>query len=102
MKHLLFLKVFVEKDSTLFENDNEINTVIWTWVNEVWSGIKISSKGTNLSKDLYLNVKPMPFQFKGDLTPYFAKLPVCGQIFNNRNAQSMSLVDLMKPHQNWL
>jgi hypothetical protein len=90
---------FVEKDSTLFENDNEINTVIWTWVNEVWSGIKISSKGTNLSKDLYLNVKPMPFQFKGDNNPYFAKLPVCGQIFNNRNSQSMSLVDLMKPHQ---
>jgi hypothetical protein len=90
---------FRELDSSLHENDNQPNTIVWTWVNETWSGIKICMKGTDMKKDLYLNVKPLPFQFKGDLNPYFCKLPVCGQIFNNRNSQSMSLVDLMKPHQ---
>lgn len=90
---------FKELDSTIYENDDTPNSVSWTWVNEVWGGVKISKHGTELKDDLYVNVKAIPFQFKGDLNPYFAKLPVCGQIFNNRNAQSMSLVDLMKPHQ---
>jgi hypothetical protein len=90
---------FQELDSNIYENDDLVNTVTWTWVNEVWTGIKICRHGTNMKNDLYLNVRPLPFQFKGDFNPYFAKLPVCGQVFNNRNAQSMSLVDLMKPHQ---
>lgn len=90
---------FRELDSTIYENTDEVNTVSWTWVNEVWGGIKICKHATDLKEDLYINVRPLPFQFKGDLNPYFCKLPVCGQIFNNRNAQSMSLVDLMKPHQ---
>jgi hypothetical protein len=90
---------FKELDSAIYENDDQPNTVSWTWVNEVWSGIKICRHGTDLDNDLFLNVKPLPFQFKGDQNPYYCKLPVCGQIFNNRNSQSMSLVDLMKPHQ---
>lgn len=90
---------FVEIDSSLYENDDEVNTVCWTWVNEVWGGIKICKHGTSLKDDIYVNVRPLEFQFKGDHNPYYSKLPVCGQIFNNRNSQSMSLVDLMKPHQ---
>jgi hypothetical protein len=90
---------FVEKDSSLYEDDTEMNTVIWTSVNETWGGVKICPHTTDLKEPLYINVKPLPFQFKGDTNPYFCKLPVCGQIFNNRNSQSMSLVDLMKPHQ---
>lgn len=90
---------FKEKDSNIYEDSDMPNTVTWTWVNEVWGGIKICKHGTSMKNDLYLNVGPVPFQFRGDHNPYFSKLPVCGQIFNNRNAQSMSLVDLMKPHQ---
>jgi hypothetical protein len=90
---------FTEVQSSFYKHDDEINTVSWTWVNEVWGGIKISENGTDLKEDLYINVAPLPFQFKGDHNPYFAKLPVCGQIFNNRNGQSMSLVDMMKPYQ---
>jgi hypothetical protein len=90
---------FTEKDSSIYEDDAEVNTVIWTSVNETWGGIKICANSTGLKDDLYINVKPLLFQFKGDHNPYFCKLPVCGQIFNNRNSQSMSLVDLMKPHQ---
>jgi hypothetical protein len=90
---------FKEIDSSISDSDDEINSVIWTWVNETWCGIKICKNGTDINNDIYINVKPLPFQFKGDNNPYFCKLPVCGQIFNNRNSQPMSLVDLMKPHQ---
>lgn len=90
---------FIELDSSLYENDNSVNTVSWTWVNEIWKGKKINKNNTELEDDLYFDVKPLEFQFKGDNNPYYSKLPVCGQIFNNRNSQSMSMVDLMKPHQ---
>jgi len=90
---------FKELDSSIYEDDEQINTVIWTQVNNVYGGIRIRLKTDNYDEALDINVKPLPFQFKGDANPYFCKLPVCGQIFNNRNSQSMSLVDLMKPHQ---
>lgn len=74
-------------------------TVVWSWINQVWTGIKISNQYSNLEDAIYLDLRPADFQFKGDINLYGAKLPVCGQIFNNRNADSMALVDLMKPHQ---
>jgi hypothetical protein len=93
-------KNFKQIDSTFFnDTDEEVNTVTWTWVNQVWKGIKINLKNTSYNKNLYISVKPLEFQFKGNLNPYNAKLPVCGQVFSVRNSQSMSLVDLMKPYQ---
>lgn len=79
--------------------DEQPNTLTWTWVNQVWKGIKINNRFTALKNPIYVDVRPNDFQFKGESNIYGAKLPVCGQIFNNRNAESMSLVDLMKPHQ---
>ncbi|TXH08748.1 MAG: hypothetical protein E6R03_17700 [Hyphomicrobiaceae bacterium] len=79
--------------------DEEPNTLTWTWVNQVWKGIKINNRFQAIKEPIYLDVAPNDFQFKGDANIYGAKLPVCGQVFNNRNAESMSLVDLMKPHQ---
>lgn len=90
---------FKEVNSSLYDNENAPNTICWTWVNETWCGKKVCKQGTDLEDDLFFDVKPMPFQFKGDQNPYYCKLPVCGQVFNNRNSQSMSLVDLMKPWQ---
>lgn len=80
-----------------FSEDQDVNTLVWTWVNRVWKGIKINLG--NRSDSLYLDVKPLEFQFKGDANIYGAKLPVCGQVFSIRNSRSMSLVDMMKPHQ---
>ena len=88
---------FVEADAT--DPDPGVNSIQWTWINEVWKGIKINCRGTGRNEDLYLDVKPLEFQFRSGHELYGAKLPVCGQIFNARNAQSMSLVDMMKPHQ---
>jgi hypothetical protein len=79
--------------------EERINTVTWTWVNQVWKGIKIGNLSSSMTKPIYLDIAPNEFQFKGDQNIYGAKLPVCGQVFSNRNAESMSLVDLMKPHQ---
>lgn len=90
-----------ELDNTFMEfgDEERLNTLTWTWVNQVYKGIKINNRFTNLKEPIYVDVRPNDFQFKGDTNIYGAKLPVCGQVFNNRNAESMSLVDLMKPHQ---
>ncbi|XAI97417.1 hypothetical protein [Leptolyngbya phage Lbo-JY46] len=84
--------------------EKDVNTVCWTYVNEVWQGTKINIHNADLTDKhntnaIYLDLKPLEFQFKGDINPYNAKLPVCGQIFSVRNSRSMSLVDLMKPYQ---
>ena len=79
----------------------------WIWINEVWGGIKIGPNrpsfygvSDNIGfAPLYIDVKPIRFQFKGDFTLYGCKLPVEGAVFSDRNTKSMSLVDKMKPFQ---
>lgn len=79
----------------------------WIWINETWGGVKIGPNRPSFygNNDLqgfapmYLNVKPVRFQFKGDFTLYGSKLPVEGAVFTDRNVKSMSLVDKMKPYQ---
>jgi hypothetical protein len=95
-EHAIIPKEF-KKVETLFSDEQEPYTVTSTYVNRVWKGIKINLG--DREKSLYLKVQPLEFQFKGDANIYGAKLPVCGQIFNVRNSEPMSLVDLMKPHQ---
>ena len=84
----------------------------WIWINEVYGGIKIgphrpSYWGTGDPggiTPIYLGIsqnliKPLKFQFKADKNLYGCKLPVEGSIFSDRNTNSVSLVDLMKPFQ---
>lgn len=80
----------------------------WAWINETWSGIKIGpnrpshygNNDTNFGFDpIYLNVKPLKFQLKGDYNLYNCKLPVEGAVFTDRNTRSISLVDRLKPYQ---
>lgn len=89
-----------------FEDSTEPNTICWTWINEVWGGIKINiNYSKQQDKDersaIYIDIKPTPFQFRGNDPRYIweSKLPVCGSIFNNRNGTSQSVVDLLKPYQ---
>lgn len=81
--------------------EDEVNTIQWTWINEVWGGVKITPLANmgSIREPLYLNVKPLPFQGKPDIYLYEAELPVVGEVFNNRNAESQSMYDLMKPYQ---
>ena len=78
------------------------------WINEVYGGIKIgpnrmsyySNKDQNHDfSPMYLNIKPVKFQFKGDFNLYGCKLPVEGSVFSERNSNSVSLVDKMKAFQ---
>ena len=79
----------------------------WIWINETWGGIKVGPNrpsfwGMNNPGGLapmYINVRRLPFQFKGDNTVYGCKLPVEGAVFSDRNTRSVALVDLMKPYQ---
>jgi hypothetical protein len=79
----------------------------WIWINEVWGGTKIGPNRANFftgsEKDelqpIYLDVKPVRFQFKGDYSLYGCKLPVEGAVFSDRNSRSVALVDRMKPYQ---
>lgn len=80
--------------------------VDWMWINEVWKGIKIGvsfvSSWAGMSEGfepIYLDVKPLPFQFKADGSLYKAKLPVEGFVGYNRNLKKKSLVEHMAPFQ---
>lgn len=87
--------------NVLFEQEDEINTITWTWINEVWRGIKIDNYFTNtvLSEPIYIDIRPNDLQFKGELYVYGSKLPIAGQYANNRNTKPTSLVDRLKPFQ---
>lgn len=97
----------VELKNTSFqeiEKDQDVNTIAWTWVTHIWQGCKVNANFAQSVEDrdrnaIYFDVRPCPFQFKGDFTEFQPKLPVVGGIFNNRNGKSNSFVDLLKPYQ---
>ena len=99
-------------DNTVLKNKTKDNLLFgehidWIWINQTWGGVKIgpnrpSFYGNNDSTGfapIYLNVRPIRFQFKGDFTLYGCKLPVEGAVFSDRNTKSRALVDKMKPFQ---
>lgn len=100
-------KLFGLKEvKTSFKDSGEPNSVVWTWITESWQGVKIN---VNYNKDqspedrtaIYIDIRPCEFQFRGNdvREMWNCKLPVVGQVFNNRNGRSQSLVDLLKPYQ---
>jgi len=96
----------IEEVKESYKDSDEPNSVCWTWITEVWQGIKVNvnyqkMQTTEDRNAIYIDIKPMEFQFRGN-DPRFiynSKLPVCGNIFNNRNGRSQSVVDLLKPYQ---
>lgn len=78
----------------------------WVWINEVWKGTKIGLNYFNgwmdnnsPFKPIYLDVRPLEFQFKGDYSLYGCKLPVEGHMVSDRNAKKSSFVAQMAPFQ---
>lgn len=78
----------------------------WIWINEVWQGIKIGPNTTTYYQSrgygfepIYIDVKPLPFQFKGRNSLFGCKLPVEGRIFSERNSVSHGLVPKMGSYQ---
>lgn len=98
-------------DTTLRRAKTEKNLIYGehketVWAPEVWSGIKVGrntatgmASDSNSSDPIYLNVRPLKFQFHGEFSLWGAKLPVEGTVFNERNTKSMSFVDSALPWQ---
>lgn len=58
------------------------NTISYHYVPEVWKGVKIKGNGSTMKKDMYLDVKPLDYQIRGDSVIYDVQLPVTGIITN--------------------
>lgn len=78
----------------------------WFWINEVWRGKKINTLlapafTKNYSfEPIYIDVAPLPFQFKAENDLWNSKLPVEGITCSDiRLNVPTSMVDLMKPYQ---
>jgi hypothetical protein len=59
--------------------DDYINTITYSYIPEIWGGIKIRGNGSTIKDDLYLNVAPLEYQIKGEYSNLFdLKMPVSG------------------------
>jgi hypothetical protein len=66
--------------------------VEWDWITEIWEGYK-------LGEDLFLGIRPIPYQHQSLETLNDNRLPYTGVIYNHTNAYGKSLVEIMKPLQ---
>lgn len=64
----------------------------WTWLPEVW-------EGTQIAGNIYVNIRPKPYQARDINDPYKVKLGYHGLVFNAMNAPNTSTMDRMKPFQ---
>jgi len=64
----------------------------WDWIPEVWQGTRIES-------NIYVNIRPITFQYMSMEDPKRCKLPVYGVAHNGYNAPIVSTMDRMKPWQ---
>ena len=64
----------------------------WYWVSEYWEGTKIA-------EDIYCNIQPKKNQRRDMNNPSDVKSGYVGYIYNERNSESISLIDRMKPFQ---
>ncbi len=67
-------------------------SIEWQWVPEIWEGSKIGN-------EIYVNMRPKPNQHRDidDMTT--CKLGFYGLSYNNLNAESVSMIDRIKPYQ---
>jgi hypothetical protein len=66
--------------------------VEWDWITEIWEGYK-------LGEDLFLGIRPIPYQHQSLETLNDNRLPYTGVIYNHTNAYGKSLIEIMKPLQ---
>ena len=78
------------KDGDTYTFDNM--TLKWYWVSEYWEGTKIA-------EDIYCNIQPKKNQRRDMNNPSEVKSGYVGFIYNERNSESISLIDRMKPFQ---
>lgn len=79
-------KYNIKKQSTKSWKDvvdnpmDNINTITYGFLPQVWKGYKINASSTNLKEDYYFGVEPIPYQITGAGGDFDVKLPVAGII----------------------
>jgi hypothetical protein len=62
------------------------------WITETWEGFRIGT-------DIYLEIRPVEYQYQSLENPKVSKLPYVGAKYNCTNTKNRSLVDTMKSLQ---
>jgi len=62
------------------------------WITEIWEGYRIGT-------DIYLDIRPVQYQYQSLENPKVSKLPYVGAKYNATNTKNRSLVDTMKSLQ---
>jgi len=65
-------------------------TVEWLWINEWWEGTKVAN-------DIYVKIRPIPYQSRSMSNLSESKPPYVGVYCNTNNSRVMSFMDVMKP-----
>lgn len=59
---------------------DNINTITYGFLPEIWKGHKINASNTNLKEDYIFGVEPLEFQITGTKNEFDVKIPVAGLI----------------------
>ncbi len=81
----------VDEGYTLNREQGDISCK-WEWIPEVYQGYKIGT-------DIYVNMGPVPGQFKDLSNLYECKLPYIGAVMDSTNSLPTSFVDRVKAYQ---
>ena len=81
----------VDEGYTLNREHGDISCK-WEWIPEVYEGYKIGT-------DIYVNLRPVPGQFKDLSNLYECKLPYIGAVMDATNSLPTSFVDRIKAYQ---
>lgn len=89
----------IERETVVDENyklnrDFGDISIKWEWLPEVYETWKIK-----VSDPIYVNMRPLPGQFKDLDNPDYCKLPYYGVIYDNMNSEPTSLMDRLKVYQ---
>lgn len=76
----------------IWKIDNTIFKLNWDYIPEVWTATKVGH-------DIFTMVGPKEIQFRSMDDPYDVSLGYHGLVYNATNAESVSLMDRMKPFQ---
>lgn len=82
---------FVTDETYVFNPEIDLKEEI-AWIPEVWEGTKIGT-------DIYVNMRPIPNQYRDLNKPYKVKLPYVGLTYRTRNSEATSLMDRGKHWQ---
>lgn len=59
-----------------------VNTISYHYVPEIWHGVMIKGNSSTIKDDIFLDVRPLDYQIKGDSNLFDVRIPVGGIITN--------------------